>query len=66
MTYDCISDCPGRDSILMPRSACDGGIARGSDGEIEGLKCAGRSDSISVCGGVGAAGREGGMCAAHV
>lgn len=28
MTYDCISDCLGRDSIPAPRSAGDGGIAR--------------------------------------
>lgn len=37
MTYDCISDCLGRDSIPTPRSAGDGGIARVSDGEIEGF-----------------------------
>lgn len=28
VTYDCISDCLGRDSIPAPRSAGDGGIAR--------------------------------------
>lgn len=36
MTYDCISDCLGCDSIPTPRSAGDGGIAGVSDGEIEG------------------------------
>lgn len=37
VTYDCISDCLRRDSIPTPRSACDGGIASLSDGEIEGF-----------------------------
>ena len=37
VTYDCISDCLGRDSIPTPRSAGDGGIARVSDGKIEGF-----------------------------
>lgn len=37
MTYDCISDCLGRDSILTPCSAGDGRIARVSDGEMEGF-----------------------------
>lgn len=37
VTYDCISDCLGCDSIPTPCSAGDGGIASLSNGEIEGF-----------------------------
>lgn len=74
MTYDCISDCLGRDSIPTPCSAGDGGIARVSDGEIDGFvaqMC--RSLRYYICGRYGGCGcvrgegdRKIAMCAAHV
>lgn len=72
VTYDCISDCLRCDSILMARSACDGGIPEQAMEKWRclQLRCNSLHDTISVTDSEAACvcwrGLDWGMCAAHV